>query len=240
MRRFFSAAVLGLLLCTLAAPALAQGYSRSAQRVLAEARAAAGGAAWNRLRGWHEVGRRDGVAYEAWYDPLRYGMRVETRAGGGLDVRGFNGLGDWRITPAGAVTGVDVTKQVSAARTEAFYDGHGYFYPGRFDARGDYVGVRQAGGRSYEVVTVKPWGAQPRELWFDRRTHLLARMIERGGPRPAAVAFSDYRKVGAIRVAFRTADEGGAWVRQIESLDFAPIDRARFSLPRPGAAAGEP
>jgi hypothetical protein len=165
-------------------------------------------------------------------------MRVETRGPGGLEVRGFNGLGDWKITSTGAVTGIDVTKQVSAARTQAFYDAHGYFYPGRFDARGDYVGVRAWAGRAYEVVTVKPWGAEPRELWFDRQSHLLTRMVDRTGARPAAVTFSDYRQVGGLKVAFRIAEDGGA-VRQIEALDFAPVDRARFSLPRLGATAGE-
>jgi hypothetical protein len=232
MRKFLSAAGLGLALSLVAAQAGAQGYSRTAQRVLAQARAAAGGAAWNKLRGWHEVGRRDGLGYEAWLDPLRYGMRVETREPAGLAIHGFNGLGDWRITAAGAVTGVDVTKTVSAARTEAFYDVHGYFYPGRFDARGEYLGLRRLDGRAFEVVMVKPWGAEPRELWFDRKSHLLARLVDRGGPKPVVVSFSDYRKVGAVRVAFRIAGEDGGPVRELESLDFTPIDRARFSLPR--------
>jgi len=233
MRRFLLTAGLGLALAVLAVQAQAQGYSRTAQKVLAQARAAAGGAAWNRLRGWHEVGRRDGLRYEAWLDPLRYGMRVETREPAGVAVRGFNGLGDWAITPSGAVTGIDVTKQVSQARTEAFYDVHGYFYPGRFDARGESLGVRRLQGRAYEVVMVKPWGAHPRELWFDARTHLLARMIDRSGAKPSVMSFSDYRKVGQVKVAFRIASEDGGPVREIESLDFAPVDRARFSLPRP-------
>lgn len=233
MRNPLLAAGLGLALSVLAVQAHAQGYSRTAQQVLAQARAAAGGGAWNWLRGWHETGRLGDQRYEAWFDPLRYGMRVETRGPAGLAVRGFNGLGDWRIAASGAVTGVDVTRTVSAARTEAFYDGHGYFYPGRFDARGEFLGVRRAQGQAYEVVMVKPWGAQPRELWFDARTHLLARMVDRSGARPAAISFSDYRKVGALRVAFRMTEEGGGAVRQLESLDFAPVDRARFSLPRP-------
>ena len=53
------------------------GYSPAAQRVLAQARQAAGGSGWNLLRGWHETGHSDGVRYEAWIDPLRYGLRVE-------------------------------------------------------------------------------------------------------------------------------------------------------------------
>ena len=56
-----------------------------------------------------------------------------------------------------------------------------FFYPGRFDARGDYLGPRQSHGRAFEVITVTPWGGHPRDLWFDRRTHLLGRIVDRTG-----------------------------------------------------------
>jgi hypothetical protein len=239
-RRFAIAAVLAALAGPAAHAARSEtiGYSPAAQKVLARARAAAGGAAWNRLRGWHETGRQGGLAYEAWLDPLRYGLRVETHEPAGLDVRGFNGPGDWRITPAGVVTGIDVTRVASDARTRAFFDVRGYFYPGRFDARGDYLGVRAWQGRSFEVVNVKPWGGEARELWFDRRTHLLARMVDRSGAKPVALQLSDYRAVGGVRVAFKITPEpdGGpaafALEREIDSLDFRPADRTMFSLPR--------
>lgn len=236
----------GLVVACLAvaAQAQAQGYSRTAQRVLAQARAAAGGKGWNTLRGWHEVGLQGAARYEAWLDPVRYGLRIETHEPAGLSVRGFNGGGDWRISTAGAVTGVDVSKAINEARTEAFYRVHGYFYPGRFDARGDYVGVRKFQGHAFDVVTVKPWGAAPRELWFDRRTHLLGRMVDRSGPKPLAWELSDYHSVGPVRVAFRVTPEStfgpGSDVaedRQVESLDFRPADRALFSLPRQAAEA---
>jgi hypothetical protein len=229
-----AAALLALAAAAQAAPTI--GYSPAAQRVLAQARQAAGGAGWNGLRGWHETGRTDGVRYEAWIDPLRYGLRVERRDADGLDVHGFNGAGEWRIRPTGAVTGVDVRTLPSESRTEAFFDIHGYFYPGRFDAAADVVGVRSFKGRSYDVVRVKPWGGEARELWFDRRTHLLGRMVGRR----EAVSLSDYRKVGPVRIAFRLTPEDGGPARLVESLDFKPADRAIFSLPRPTAEAEAP
>ena len=228
-----------LLFVASAAQAMTQGYSKAAARVLGQARAAAGGAGWNTLRGWHETGTRNGVRYEAWLDPVRYGLRLELKTPEGLDVRGFNGFGDWRITPAGAVTGVDVTNLRSDMRTEAFFDVRGYFYPGRFDASADFVGVRRLGKQSFDVVTVKPWNGHARELWFDRRTHLLTRMVERSASGATVWRLSDYRKVGPVKVAFRLETEAGpgpipyAPARQIESLDFRPADRAVFSLPRP-------
>lgn len=227
-----------------AATAHAQGYSPTAQQVLARARTAAGGAGWNRLAGWHETGRENGVGYEIWLDPLRYGMRLETHEPAGLRVHGFNGGGDWQIAPGGAVTGLDVTKLVSDTRTEAFFRTYGYFYPGRFDARGEYLGVRNAQNRAFDVVEVKPWGGKPRELWFDRRTHLLGRMVDRSGASPVIVQLSDYRKAGPVRVAFRftlqdTGQPAAAQERQVESLAFTPVDRTLFSLPRATKATVE-
>jgi hypothetical protein len=241
-RILFLAAVLSLAAAA-AEAAQTIGYAPAAQKVLAQARQAAGGSGWDHLRGWHEVGRRAGQRYEAWIDPLRYGLRVEDHAPAGLEVRGFNGAGEWRIRPGGAVTGVDVRSRPSEARTEAFFDVHGYFYPGRFDASADYLGVRKARGLGFDVVRVKPWGGTARELWFDRRTHLLARTVDRSGARPVALSLSDYRRIGDVRVAFRMTPEdeaGASEARQVESLDFRPADRAVFSLPPAKAEADEP
>ena len=217
-----------------------QGYSRAAQRVLAQARAASGGSAWGYLRGWHETGRRDGAPYETWLDPLRYGLRTEIHEPAGVGVHGFNGLGSWRIAPSGVVSGAGDPASVAPARGEAFFAANGFLFPGRFDARGDYLGRRRRQGRDFDVVSIKPWGGLARELWFDRATHLLARSVTPGRPRPVTEEVSDYRQVGPLRIAFRfTRDDGGAGgaggarVRQLERLDFAPADRGLFSLPRP-------
>jgi hypothetical protein len=213
-----------------------QGYTRQAEQVLARGRIAAGGKGWEYLRGWHETGQDGGVAFEAWYDPVRYGMRVERQEGAAKDVHGFNGLGAWRITAAGQVSGTAEPKPVGEARGEAFFGTQGFYFSGRFDAAGRYVGQRHLGARSFEVVEVKPWAAPARELWFDRKTGLLAREVGRIDGRAVTIEFSDYRKVGPVKVAFRaTLDDGtpgGRRERVLQSVDFRPVDRALFSLPR--------
>ena len=213
------------------------GYSRDAQRVLTRARAAVGGPGWNMLRGWHETGRQGGVAYESWFDPLRYGMRIETHEAAGVHVHGYNGAGEWEILPGGEVHGGDGLPTAAEARTTAFLTVYGFFYPGRFDARGGYLGVRKAQGRAFDVVEVKPYGGKVRELWFDRRTHLLGRIVDRSGPRPVTMQLWDYRRIGPVQVAMRFtvegADPASAKERQVETLTFLPADRDIFGLPRP-------
>ena len=246
LRKLLMAASLAIAFAATAAhaaqrPANAIGYSRDAQRVLTQARAAAGGAGWNFLRGWHETGRVGGVPYESWFDPLRYGMRIETHEAGGVHVHGYNGQGEWEILPSGEVHGGAGLPTVAEARTTAFLAVYGFFFPGRFDARGGYLGVRQAQGRAFDVVEVKPYGGKARELWFDRRTHLLGRIVDRTGPRPVTVQLSDYRRVGPVQAAMRFTVEGADAAsprdRQVESLAFQPADRDMFGLPRPGAQA---
>jgi hypothetical protein len=229
--------ILALLFTGLAASAQAQGYSRAAERVLSRAFTATGGAGWYMLRGWRETGRKGETAYESWIDPLRYGLRTETREAEGLTIHGFNGLADWRVGPDGAMSAVNDHPTVAKARTEAFFAVNGYFFRGRFDARGDYLGVRRRGDRAYEVVRIQPWGGEPRELWFDQRSRLLARIVDRTGHQPAGLTVSDYRKVGPVLIPFRFAAEPGApadpIARQRESLVFAPSPRDGFSLNRP-------
>jgi hypothetical protein len=212
-----------------------QGYSREAQRVLAAARAASGGSGWNLLRGWHETGHENAQPYEAWFDTLRYGLRIETRdAAGAVSAQGFNGQGFWRISPAGQSSGVDDRAQVEEARTAAFLGARGYFYTGRFDAHGELAGVRQAHGRAYDVVRVQPWDGAPCELWFDRVSHLLARIVDRAGPQAVTTELSDYRRVGPIQVAFHVTVQGPAVTqdRRLDAVVFSAPDRALFSLPR--------
>lgn len=220
---------------------MADGYSRPAEQVLADARKASGGTGWNLLRGLHETGHdvRPGgdVRFETWVDPLRYGMRIERHEPAGLHIEGFNGQGDWQILPDGRTIGIDDRGAVETMRTEAFLAAGGVFYTSRFEAHGELIGVKTLGGHAFDVLNVQPWGGTPRELWFDHRTHLLARIVDRTGPQPVITELSDYRRVGPVTIAFhrRIRGPGPAAIddRQLDSVIFTPADRALFSLPRP-------
>ncbi|MET0273817.1 MAG: hypothetical protein ABW360_12590 [Phenylobacterium sp.] len=223
-------------------PTLAQTYSPAARQVIARAQAASGGAGWKALRGLHETGQRDGQPYKVWVDPVRYGHRVETQESAGLRIHGFNGWADWQVLPGGRIVGVDDQGVLAQARTAAFLAAYGFYYPSRFAADGAHIGVRQAGGRGFDVLRVRPAGGEPRELWFDRRTHLLARIVDRTGSRPVTTELSDYRRVGALLLPFRaTNDRGGRLEhRQAEAITLATPDRNLFSWAPPGAEAHEP
>lgn len=233
VRRFLIAAAF----VSLAGVAHAQN-SPAAQQVLDRARAATGGIkAWNALRGLHEVGQEAGQRYERWVDPLRYGARTDTHTPAGKHVQSYNGAAEWRILPNGIITGSQVPADVARVRSAAFFDAYAYYFPSRFDLRSTHEGVRQHQGKSYDVLRVQPAGGAARELWFDRRTGLLAQMNDDTGPRRLTTEFSDYRKAGAVMMPFKVVTYGGDLAqpreRKVEKVDFPAADRSLFSLPPP-------
>lgn len=212
-------------------------HAPAAQRVVDRARAASGGAAWTTVRGLHEVGSENGVPYERWLDALRYGDRTDVGAGPRKAARGYNGFGAWGFAaPARRDPNVERLALINA-RTDAFFAAYGYYFPGRFELRSGHVGTREAGGRQHTVIWVQPMGGEVRELWFDAKTGLLARIVERDGAKPVITELSDYRKVGRMQFPFRQTVYGGDLAKPIERVlervELATPDRALFSLPRP-------
>ena len=219
-----------------AGSAMAQ-HAPAVQRVVDRARTESGGSAWTALRGLHEIGSDNGAPYERWIDAVRYGDRMETMpTASSKATRGYNGYGAWwlPVRPR-EETGPDRVV-LARARSEAYFAGYGYYFTGRFDLRSGSVGVREDGGRRFTVIWIQPAGGEARDLWFDQRTGLLAKMIERQGPRPRTVELSDYRRVGKLLMPFRQVTYGGGLARPSERIltrvETLSPDRALFSLPR--------
>jgi hypothetical protein len=189
------------------------------------------------VAGLHEVGTEGGFRYERWADPLRLGLRTDTGAQAGRTVRGYNGAGAWSLHPTPEIAAAEPQPDLATARADAYVAGYGYYFRSRFDARAAYVGVRQADGRSFEVVRVHPNGGEPRELWFDRKTGLLGRIVDPDGKAPLTVEVSDYRRVGGVQVPFRFVTFGGGLPKPVErvldAVDFKAVPREVYSLPRP-------
>lgn len=233
-RRAFAA--LSVLFALFAAlPAAAQ-HGPGVQQVLQRARAATGGAAWNTLRGYHEVGTENGRAYERWIDAVRWGERIETGASAGKLVQGYNGFGLWWLplsTPRPPGTETELMRR---ARSDAYFAAYGYYFPGRFDVRSSRLGTRVSGGKPYDVVRIQPAGGDARELWFERATGRLGRIVESGANQPKTIEFADYRKVGRLTLPFHVTTYGQGRAkpdeRRLDRIEFLSPDRAMFSLPR--------
>lgn len=224
-------------LLIVAGPADATG---SAQRVLAAAKAATGGAAWDRPQGCIEQGSHgDGaVRYRTEFSLHRYGLRIDSDRGGQEQSMGFNGTVRWQTAPDG---GVRVLSD-AAARAEGivttYLSINGFFFPDRYPARVRYRRAAREGSRQFDVLTVHPDGGRPLELWFDRRTHLIQRVIDTLGTPAVRVEASDYRTVDRLTVAYRL-DVFGPDGRVVDrgavtSFQCGAIDSSRFDPPTGG------
>jgi len=221
------------------APAAA-GQDAKALDVIARAKAAMGGDAWDKLAGWHEVGVHNGARYETWLDTQQYGMATRETGPAGATAHGFDGRVAWGAGADGAVTRDNSAEAVAAAEQSDYLRLNGYFFPGRFKADLAYVGAKDEAGRTYDVVQVTPSGTGA-DVWFDQQTHLPSRVVIQEGPATVTIRFTDYRVVDGVLAPFHTMVSDGDPTHdddaRITVLDFGAVDRSAFAPPAGGGSA---
>ena len=212
-----------------AAPGPAQQVPDAAQ-VIAAAKQATGGAEWDKIDGSYEVGLHGDERYTTWLDYRHYGMLVMTPKGS----RGFNGTTTWKSDAGGAVTRDDSPEALREAIVTAYVSNNGYFFPDRFPARLTWLRSVSEGGATYDVVEALPQGGRAIELWFDRATHLLVRVVDTSG-NGVTVEGSDFRRVGALLIPFAfvvKAPDGTVVDRAaVATVVLGPARRSRFDPP---------
>jgi hypothetical protein len=241
MRRALTAALAAIGAVLLAHAALAApDPAVQADALLARAKAAMGGAAWDRIAGWHERGtieRRGGpITYETWLDVGRPGMISQITGGDGRwQTRGFDGQAAWVIDDSEGAGVERDEKAVSAARRDDYFSLYGFFFPERFAARRTYIGTRATAVGVYDVVRVQPAGCPPMDLWVDRKSHQLAAVVDPDPAHPLIAFLGDFKPTNGVLLPYTVMQSAGGAestsVRRITAYDFAPVDAKRFRPP---------
>jgi hypothetical protein len=183
------------------------------EQVLASALAAAGGAAWARVRTLRVEGsvRAGGLSgpYEQWVEleTGRFAMRLSL--GPATMAGGYDGAQSWQRGANGEVMVQDAEAGRRAAATDSWINARGWWFPGRHPATMASLGRRAADGVAFDVLRATPAGGQPVELWFDAATHLLARLVQEVLGKTSVRRFEDHRAVGGLRLPFRLASGNG-------------------------------
>jgi hypothetical protein len=238
MKRLCCLAALALAGC--APPVATVPPLSRALAVVTASKLASGGSAWDLPHGCFEQGTHgDGaVSYKTWFNLRRYGMRVESERAGSKRVMGFNGRVSWMVGPGGQVVQRDDADSLQEAINTAYLSNNAFFFPDRFPADFKYLREAIEGGTAFDVLEVTPRGGRPMELWFDRGTHLLGRVVDTDGKPPMRVTAGDYRRVDKMAVAFaldvsapdgKIADRG-----RLTSISCGPIDEKLFDPPVAG------
>lgn len=214
--------------------------AQDAATLLAQAKAAAGGSAWNNIRSLHlqyriASGGLNGTSEE--WDDVQAG-RFATRSAlpPKTNGSGFDGVSSWTEFDGGYsyVLGDEDTRL--GAANQSYQTCRAYWFPERRPATLAYAGTQQEGGRAFDVVAVTPQGGRPFQIWIDRTTHLIDRFVEQQAEDVQITRFSDYHLLNGIRLPFtvRTGDKDPQWdeVDTVQSVAVnAPLASNQFALP---------
>jgi predicted aspartyl protease len=227
-----------------AVPAMA----RDVRLVLAQTKAAAGGAAVDGLKAIRITYRLRQSGLEGTGSTLTdvVGGRVVTRfrLGPITGAEGFDGERAWLQDQAGIVTvpeGADWRAQgVSAQYRQAL----GYWYPSRAARANVDIRLQLFRQRIKEALEIAPDGGLKFELWFDAQTKMLDRVIEAGASETRTTIYEDYRAVAMPGVAadlmvahrIRSSNAAAAFgsERVVTKVEINPtISIADFAIPSP-------
>jgi hypothetical protein len=204
MSRRWTGFMVAVLLVAFAAAARAE----DAAALLARCKDASGGAKWDGVKTLHASGTLsagglsgDVVVVQ---DFLTGRSADHYKLGSVEGADGYDGHQGWTRDPGGEVAALDAPEAKRRARSQAWLDAHAYWYPNRIEATYGTVADREDGGAHYRVVEARPDAGDPVTLWFDAKSGLLSRTVQRQGQDTVTTLLDDYRDVDGVRVPFHT------------------------------------
>ena len=177
------------------------------------AKQAMGGAAWDAIATWHETGKLSagGLAgtYESWQDFATLHDASSFILGPASGSQGWDGRQAWTTDSTREVRIEEGGESVAQAIQDAYRSGYGFFFPDRLPSVREYAGKKQADGVECDVVKITARGAEPFEIWFDAKTHLITREVQLTGAQPHTFLMEDYARVDGLLVPRKIIDRVG-------------------------------
>ncbi len=218
--------------------------AESAADVLARAKQASGGAAWDGVTSIYtkaklSAGGMTGTA-ESWEDTLK-GRTYGTFAIGPMTgAQGFDGKVLWVQDSSKQVRIDDSDDARLGALNEAYRRTMAYWYPARGEALIEYTGKKTEGNRSFETLRITPKNVRPFDLWIDASTGLIDRVVEKSALETRTTLYSDYRPVDGVKVPFVSRSTNGQerydQVGTVERVELnVPLKDEMFRVPPPPA-----
>ncbi len=208
-------------------------------QILAEVKAASGGAAWDALRSQHsrvniKAGDLTGSA-ERWASLTTGRSLLRYELGPLTGMQGFDGVNAWSQDASGQ-TRIEGDNIREIAANAAYRDRLAFWFPERQAARIEYARRDRADGLDYDVVRIVPESGRAYEVWVDMLTHRIGRLVESEGEQTRTDTFGDFRTVQGVSVPFRArTTRGDARYDEeytIEAIEYnVPLDDVDFDPP---------
>ncbi|MFO1304915.1 MAG: aspartyl protease family protein [Burkholderiales bacterium] len=212
--------------------------------VLARAKAASGGSAWDALRTQHSkvsilAGPLTGSA-ERWSEFTTGRSGIVYSMGPVSGAAGFDGRNAWSQDASGKAWPETSDASREIAVNAAYRDQLAFWYPERAPGRIAYKERAESDGAWFDVIRITPEGGRPFELWINTETRLIERLVEREAPSTRTEYYSDLRDVAGVKIPFRVrasrSDARNDEFVTVESMEFnAAVPATRFAMPAPPA-----
>ncbi|MEL6760053.1 MAG: aspartyl protease family protein [Myxococcota bacterium] len=172
---------------------------------------AMGGEAWSSVQDLKFSGILDAGGLTGEFEVLedvRSGRSVSSfELGPTRGASGFDGDVPWFRDSSGDVTVPKSAGDLEAARTEAYRVFRGFWFPSRGAAELSYARRDAIDGRASDVILVTPRGGREFEVWLERDTGRIVRIVEPNSITTETTDFSNFREVKGLwlphrRVAF--------------------------------------
>ncbi|HEX5313876.1 MAG TPA: retropepsin-like aspartic protease, partial [Gammaproteobacteria bacterium] len=217
-------------LLVLLAPGIALAASPTAAEILAQSKAASGGALWDsvtslQIKGKMMKGGLEGPADKS-VDMTTGHSVSHFQIGGYRGGEGYDGTTGWMQAPSGEISAENSDAQKQAEVTQAYILARGYWFPDRWPAAINLLGTRSEGEDRFEVLQITPQGGDPFELWINAETHLVDRTVVTTPAGQETRSYNEYLSVNGVQIPFHQ------WLRDDQNhYTIFQYDAASVNLP---------
>lgn len=223
-----------------AEPAKADAAKPDPQALLAAAKAASGGAAWDALRTQHSTVKLGAAGLEGnaerWSDIENGRALLRFSIGPITGALGNDGKVVWTQDGTDEPKIETSSTALELAANAAYRDRLAFWFPDRVPARIEYKERAQADGRAYDVLVITPKGGRAFEFWLDPQTKLIERLVENEGEVTRTEIYSDRREVQGVRIPFKVLTRRG----DPKFDETVEVQKLAYNEPLTGVAFGPP
>ncbi|MDE2111642.1 MAG: aspartyl protease family protein [Alphaproteobacteria bacterium] len=188
---------------------------------------ATGGNAWN-----------DKVTMESEFDIVAYGLtgkghavndlkdgRSESdyRMGPASGANGYDGVTPWQKDLSGTVTLQQGGDAQVLSVNDAYRVSGKWWQPDRGGAAIASDGEKACGDATCEVLTITPKGGKPFDAWFDCKTHLLTKTMEKQSSQMVTTTMSDYRTVDGVVLPYKIVIDQGVGEKYLQTVTLTKV-----------------
>jgi hypothetical protein len=208
--------------------------------ILAAAKAASGGSAWDALRTQHSnvtistAGVR-GTA-ERWSDISTGRSYIKYSIGPVSGAAGYDGKTAWSQDGSGQSRAETSDAARELAVNAAYRDKLAFWYPDRGPAQIAFMDRVTEDGAQFDVIRILPEGGRPFQFWINSDTHLIERLVEREAQVTRTEYLMDLHEVEGVKIPYRVRATRG----DPREDEVVTVDKLDYNWPLSGVVFAQP